>query len=350
MILPGSQLYNLILLVFGMLCLGTWANTFRMTSRWRFELYYFDFAIGALVAALLIGFTFGSLGWDGFALSDDYYNAAKQKDALALGGGMIFNLGNMLILAALSISGMTVAYMIGVAMMLTTGIVITYFTSPAGNGTMVFAGAMLILVAGVLLSVAYRLHSIERLLVLAQQGKTKSTKKKASLKGVLLAAGGGIIAGTYFPLMNAAAQGENGAGPYSMGIFFSIGIAISTFVYCIFFMNLPVYGEPVELSAYFKGKAKFHWLGVLGGIMFYIALISTLIMMRAEGKNIVPPMTMRALMLGAVLIGTLWGLLRWKEFDGASGKIKTMLFIALFALVSGMVSLSGALGISTSGS
>lgn len=65
MILPGSQLYNLILLAIGMLCLGTWANTYRMTSKWRYELYYFDFAVGALVAALVIGFTAGSLGWMG---------------------------------------------------------------------------------------------------------------------------------------------------------------------------------------------------------------------------------------------------------------------------------------------
>src|ERR1700743_3245250 len=123
MILPGSQLFNLLLLVFGMLCLGTWAVTFRMTSKWRFELYYFDFAIGTVLAALIIGFTFGSLGWDGFALMDDLRIAGKQKEAQALLGGAIFNLGNMLIMGALSVAGITVAYLIGVGLMLAGGMV-----------------------------------------------------------------------------------------------------------------------------------------------------------------------------------------------------------------------------------
>src|SRR5580704_8759475 len=109
MILPGSQLYNLILLAFGMLCLGTWANTFKLTWKWRFELYYFDFALGTLLAAVAIGLTFGSLGWDGFALVDDIGIAGKQKDAIAMGAGVVFNLGNMMILGALSLSGVTVA-------------------------------------------------------------------------------------------------------------------------------------------------------------------------------------------------------------------------------------------------
>src|SRR3984885_8259496 len=151
MILPGSQLFNLILLAFGMLCLGTWANTFRMTSKWRFELYAFDFAVGTVLAAVLIGLTFGSLGWDGFALMDDVRVAAKQKDALAMLAGAVFSLGNMLMLGGLSIAGVTAAYMIGVSLMMTSGIVIMHFSAPSGNRTMLIVGALLMLLAAVLL-------------------------------------------------------------------------------------------------------------------------------------------------------------------------------------------------------
>jgi glucose uptake protein len=349
MILPGSQLLNLILLLVGVFCLGTWANTFKMTSRWRFELYYFDFAFGTVLAAVLIGLTFGSLGWDGFALRDDFGIAAKQKDAMALAAGVIFNLGNMLILSALSIAGLTVACMIGLATMMTSGMVLLQFARPSGNGPMLYAGAVLILGSAALLAFAARLHSIERLVLLAQQGKTKSTKKKVSMKGILLAAGGGIIAGGYFPLVNVAGEGETGVGPYLLGIFFTIGMAISTVVFGVFFMNLPVHGEPLEVGAYFKGKAKFHWLGVLGGILFYIALISLLLMAPAEGKNVVPAFIIRALMLAAALIGAMWGILRWNEFAGAGGKVRTFLLIALFAFVTGVVGISAAAGISTAG-
>jgi len=349
MILPGSQLFNVILLAFGMLCLGTWANTFRMTSKWRFELYAFDFAVGTVLAAVLIGLTFGTLGWDGFALSDDLRIAAKQKDALALLAGAVFNLGNMLILAGLSMAGVMVAYMIGVSFMLTSGIVIMYFTSPSGSGPMMAAGTVFILIAAVLLGISVRTHSMERLVALMREGKTKSTRKRVSIKGLLLAGGGGIVASAFFPLVNSARDGESGVGPYALGIFFAVGITVSTFVFGLFFMNLPVQGDPLELTAYFKGKAKFHWLGVFGGILFYFGLISLLIVARAEGKNIVPAFIVRALMLAAALIGTLWGLLKWKEFASAGGKVRTILLIALLVFVVGMVGLSASAGISTAG-
>jgi glucose uptake protein len=349
MILPGSQLFNLILLALGMLCLGTWANTFRMTAKWRFELYAFDFAVGAVLASVLIGLTFGTFGWDGFALTDDIRIAAKQKDALAMLGGAVFNLGNMLILGGLSIAGVTAAYMIGVSLMFTLGIVIMHFTVPSGNRTMLLVGALLLLTSAVLIGVASRIHSLERLVILMREGKTKSTKKVVSIKGIVLTFIGGIVASGFFPLVNAARDGENGVGPYALGIFFAIGIAITTFVYGLFFMNLPVQGDPLELTAYFKGKAKFHWLGVAGGILFYFGLISLLIVARAEGKNILPLITVRSLMLAAALIGTLWGLLKWQEFANAGGKVKTILLIALFIFVVGMAGLSASAGISTAG-
>jgi len=349
MILPGSQLYNLILLAFGMFCLGTWATTFKMTSKWRFELYYFDFAIGALLAAILIGFTFGSLGWDGFALTDDISIAGKQKWALAMAAGTVFNLGNMLILSALSVAGITVAYMIGLGVMLTSGMVITYFTSPSGNGGMLAGGAVLILASVVLLTVAFRMNALARLVTLMREGKTKSTRKVVSLKGQLLAIVGGLVASAWFPLVNSARSGENGLGPYALGIFFVVGIVISTVVFNLFFMNLPVHGDPLEFNAYFNGKAKFHWLGIAGGVLWYIGMASMLVVARAEGKNILSPVTIRGLMMGAVAVGILWGLLRWKEFAGVGGRIKVILSIALFVFVVGAVGLSVAAGISTGG-
>jgi glucose uptake protein len=350
MILPGSQLFNLILLALGMLCLGTWFNTFKMTTKWRFELYAFDFAIGAVLASVLIGFTFGSLGWDGFALTDDIRIAAKQKDALAMLAGAVFSLGNMLMLGGLSIAGVTAAYMIGVSLMMTSGIVIMHFSAPSGNRTMLIVGALLMLLAAVLLGAASRIHSLERLVIQMREGKTKSTKKVVSIKGIILTFVGGLVASGLFPLVTSAArESESGAGPYLIGIFFAAGVAISTFVYGLFFMNLPVQGDPLELTAYFKGKAKSHWLGIGGGVLFYCGLISLLVVARAEDKNILSLFTVRALMLTAALIGTLWGLLKWKEFANSGGKVKTILLIALFVFVVGMAGLSASAGISTGG-
>ena len=182
-----------------------------------------------------------------------------------------------------------------------------------------------------------------------REGKTKSTRKVVSLKGQLLAIVGGIIASGYFPLVDSARSGENGLGPYSLGIFFTVGIVISTFIFNLFFMNLPVHGEPLEFTAYFNGKAKSHWLGMAGGALFYLGLASTLIVARAEGKSIISPVAGRAIMLAAVAVGTAWGLLRWKEFAGSGGRIKVILMISLFLFVIGAVGLSVAAGISTGG-
>ncbi len=114
-------------------------------------------------------------------------------------------------------------------------------------------------------------------------------------------------------------------------------------------MNLPVHGEPLEFSAYFNGKAKSHWLGMLGGALFYLGLASTLIVARAEGKSIISPVAGRGIMLAAVAVGTAWGLLRWKEFAGSGGRIKVILMISLFLFVVGAVGLTVAAGMSTGG-
>jgi glucose uptake protein len=170
-----------------------------------------------------------------------------------------------------------------------------------------------------------------------------------SVKGPILAILGGIIASVCFPLMNVAHDGENGLGPYSLGLFFAVGIGIATVILNLFFMNLPIQGEAIELTAYFNGRPKSHWLGVLGGILFYIGLSSILVVMRAEGDNVMRPTTMRGLILAAAAIGTLWGLVRWREFEGAEGKVKTLLAIALFLFAVGIAGLTTSAGMPAAG-
>src|ERR1700688_3569246 len=111
MVLPGSYAAVLILLTLGMLGWGMWANAFKAGgSKWRFELFYFDFAIGIALAATVLALTAGSLGFDGFSFTDDLRLAGKRQDFFAFCAGLIFNLGNMLLLAAASIAGLTVAF------------------------------------------------------------------------------------------------------------------------------------------------------------------------------------------------------------------------------------------------
>lgn len=344
MILPGNQLYNLILLAFGMLCWGLWANTFRMTSKWRFELYYFDFAVGAIMAALVVGFTAGNNGWDGFSIIDDIMLAGKRQEAFALVAGVVFNLGNMLIVGALSIAGITAAYVIGMGLMLTSAFLFAYFFAPSGNGVLLGLGAMVAVGAAACMGIASRTHSLNRLAALAREGRTKSTRKRVSVKGLVMAAVGGVLAGLAFPVANMAREGDNGLGPYSLGLFFALGLAISTFIFNLFFMNLPIQGDPLEIAAYFKGAVKSHWLGTFGGILWYIGLISLFVVARADAKNMPPALSIRAIMMGSAVVGALFGIFRWRDFANAEGNVKTFLTIALVLFAVGVVALSFSAG------
>ena len=51
MTLPQTYVATLVLTILTMLCWGSWANTFKLAGNWRFELFYFDYSIGVLLAA-----------------------------------------------------------------------------------------------------------------------------------------------------------------------------------------------------------------------------------------------------------------------------------------------------------
>src|SRR6185437_4273172 len=106
--------------------------------------------------------------------------------------------------------------------------------------------------------------------------KGKSKKHKSGMSGVFLSIAGGLLLGSFAPLIQMSRAGENGLGPYSIGFIFAAGILFSTFVYNLFFINLPVQGEPADVALYFRTKLKTHALGMLGGVVWYIGLIASL--------------------------------------------------------------------------
>src|SRR5258707_658114 len=110
MILPQTSSVMFAVMVLSLLFLGTWASMFKAAGKWRFELFYFDFAIGLMLAAAIFSFTFGDRGFDGFSFVDDLQQAGKRQWLFALLAGMIFNLGNMLMMGAMSLSRMALAF------------------------------------------------------------------------------------------------------------------------------------------------------------------------------------------------------------------------------------------------
>lgn len=336
MIIPGSSTAVLAILILGMLAWGFWANTLKATgNKWRFELFCFDFAIGAVIAATLLALTLGSLGFDGFSFWDELSLAGKRQDFFALVAGMIFNLGNMLLLGAISVAGMAIAFPAGMGFALIIAGFLNYAMNPGGKPAFLFGGVVVVLAAIVLDAMAFKGMAKAQRDARIEPGK-KPKRTRVSLKGIFLSIAGGVFLGAFTPFVQMARSGENGLGPYSLGFFFAVGIAFSTFVFNLFFMNLPVQGEPVEIGTYFQSKLKPHLLGILGGILWYGGMLAPLVANRAEGKARVQAPLAYGLTEAAMVVAALCGLFIWHEMDGADGSVKSRFGLALVLLIAGI--------------
>jgi glucose uptake protein len=333
----------LLLTILSMICWGSWANTFKLAGRWRFELFYFDFAIGVMLAALLYAYTFGNLGFDGFLFTDDLMHTGRRQLFCGLAGGAVFNLANMLLVAAISLAGMSVAFPVGIGMALVIGVVWNYLIKPAGNPQLLFYGCAIIVGAILVDAMAYRGLAALKFEQQARAGKVKSTRRPINIKGVVLSIVSGLLMGSFFPLVTmgrasdlGGTAGETGMGPYAIGVIFAVGIVLTTPVFNLFFMNLPVQGEPVEIPDYFRGTLKDHSLGWLGGILWMTGGLANFVASSAPANVQVGPATSYAIGQGATMVSALWGLFVWKEFAGADHRVKLLLVLMFVLFLCGL--------------
>lgn len=354
MILPTTYEMTLLISVLSMICWGSWANTLKLAQpKWRFELYYFDFAFGLLVTAVVAAFTFGSMG-DELTFGDNVMIAGKRPMIWAIAAGAVFNLANLLLVAAISIAGMSVAFPIGIGLALVVGTAGNYMMEKTGNPMFIFGGIALILIAIVLDAMAYSSR------VSAQQppppppdprGRRSPRKGSGPLKAILLSVVGGILMGSFYPLVlkARAVHTEMGLGPYAIAVFFAVGVFFSTFVYNLYFINLPVQGEAVQISQYFKGTPWHHLLGFLGGVIWCVGAVANFAAAAATGKALIGPAVSYALGQGATMISAAWGLLVWKEFKGAGSKSMMLLALMFVFFLAGLAMLALAPRFTTGG-
>src|SRR5262245_42375067 len=158
MVIPTTYWAALALALLSMLCWGSWANTFKFTGgKWRFELFYFDYALGVLIAAVIAAFTFGQLGTE-LSFEDNLAIAGKRSMAYAAAAGVVFNLANMLLVAAIALAGMAVAFPVGIGLALVVGVVWNYFLNPQGNPLLLGFGVALVMLAIIVDSIAFGQH------------------------------------------------------------------------------------------------------------------------------------------------------------------------------------------------
>src|SRR5262245_21074652 len=129
MVLIESYPVAVLMCIITMICWGSWANTQKLASKeWRFQLFYWDYCLGVLLLTLIFAFTLGSMGAHPRSFMEDLRQADVKYIASAFIGGIVFNIANILLVAAIDIAGMAVAFPIGIGLALVIGVVTNYYT------------------------------------------------------------------------------------------------------------------------------------------------------------------------------------------------------------------------------
>jgi glucose uptake protein len=308
------------LMILSMVCWGSWANTFKLTRGIRFELFYWDYAVGlaamALVAALVVGDHQG-----GETLSSVLGSANPKALTYAALSGVIFNLANLLLVAAIAIAGLAVAFPVAIGTALIVGATLTFFVDGAGSPTYLFVGVALAAVAVVCCAVAY---------------SAQSREMRVTRRGVVLCLVSGLLMASWAPLAAASMHRASGfLTPFASFVVFAAGVLVSTIPFNIYLMRRPIEDSPVSFKEYFSGGVSWHILGLLGGAIWSIGTVSNLIAGRAAGFAI-----SYAVGQTAPLVASLWGIFVWKEFKGSGAKAKYALAAMFFFYAAAIAVLS----------
>lgn len=314
-----------VLCVVTMLCWGSWANTQKLATReWRFELFYWDYAIGVLLFALALAFTFGSTGTAGRSFLADLNQAEGRYLQSAFVGGVIFNLSNILLVAAIDIAGMAVAFPIGVGLALVLGVITNYLASPVGNPLLLFLGVGCVVAAIVLSALSY--------------SRLPASGQRTVGKGIVVSVVAGLLMGFFYRFVAASMSADfinlepGKLGPYTAIVLFSAGLLASNFVWNTLFMRWPLSGAPVSFGDYFtKGTPGLHLIGILGGLIWNLGMSLSIIAAGAAGFAI-----SYGLGQGATLVAAFWGVFIWKEFKSAPAGTSTLLALMFGAFVVGL--------------
>jgi glucose uptake protein len=249
------------------------------------------------------------MGATGRPFLSDLSQATSHAIVLAMAGGAIFNVANLLLVAAIDIAGLAVAFPVGIGLALVIGAVSNYILSPKGNALLLFAGVALIVCAIVLDAMAYR--------------QRETGAPKAIRRGLIISIVSGLLMGTFYPLVSSAMEGPGLLGPYAAVLFFALGVAICAVPVNVLMMRFPLDGgTSVSMEGYLKARAGWHLAGILGGAIWCTGALANFL---ASKAHIVGPAVSYSIGQGATMISAAWGVFVWREFSAAPARAKRYL-------------------------
>jgi glucose uptake protein len=299
-------------MILSMICWGSWANTFKLTRGVRFELFYWDYAVGLTLGALLLAWTTG-----GASLAS-VLGASPSALAQAAIAGVVFNLANLLLVAAIAIAGLAVAFPAAIGTALIVGTVLTFLVDRKGAPVGLAVGLAFAAIALVCCAAAYRAQAahLARAAHLTPAGLTR--------KGVIVCLVSGLLMGSWEPFAAASQKMPGGLSPLESLAVFCVAVLVSTVPFNIYFMRRPLLDVPVSMRDYFAGGVRWHLLGLLGGLVWTVGTASNLVAGNSVGFAVA-----YAIGQSAPLVASLWGIFVWKEFVGA-GPAATRALAAMF--------------------
>jgi len=324
MITVNSSGLAILLCILTMIGWGSWANTQKLAgrARWPFELFYWDYAIGVAIMGAIFCFSFGMFGSAGMSSVANLGTASASAIGRALGSGALFNLANILLVAAIDSAGMAVAFPVGIGLALVIGTAQSYIQQPKGNPTLLFLGVACVLVA-IIVSAATH----------APIPKEAVSRKTS---GLLWAVAAGLLMGFFYPqLMRAISPGFNtqpiqpGAlTPYVALLFFGCGVLVSSIPFNGWFMH----SRGSHFSEYQTAPMSRHMPGIVGGFIWMIAMGLNVI-----ASGVAGPAVSYALGQGATLVAALWGVFVWREFRDAPPRTNFLVVIMFIAYAAGLL-------------
>jgi len=308
-----------------MICWGSWANTSKIsTAEWPFPLFYWDYSLGLILAALLFGLSLGSTGVEGRGFIADLGQTGLASFISAFVGGIVFNISNLLIVAAISVAGLSIAFPVGVGLALVIGVAVNYLKQPQGDPLLLFGGVLLVVLAMAVNVVAAL--------------KAGAAKSASRTKGIVISVIGGIIMGFFYRFvadsmtLNFNSPEAGKLTPYSAVLIFSVGVFLSNFVWNTYFMVRPIDGNRSTFRGYVvNGTLKRHLIGLAGGVMFNTGFLFNLLASHKAG-----PAISYGLGQGSTMIGTAWGVFVFKEFKGAPPAISWYLAFMFGSFIIGL--------------
>jgi glucose uptake protein len=317
---PEAYALALVFMIGSMLCWGSWANTMKLTPGYAFQLFYWDYVIGVLAASVFWGITLGRAGGGTLSFFSNLHQADALHFAYALVGGIIFNVANLLLVAAIDIAGLAVAFPLGIGLALVVGVLLNFIISPKGNSLLLFGGGLLVVAAIVLNAMAYRRREVEQ--------------RALSVRGLRISIACGILMGCFYPFIAKATTGEHSLGPYAVAFIFAVGIALCAIPLNYLFMRHPLTGSsPVSMKDYFASRRSWHLWGTIGGLIW---CTGTTLNFVASHAQIIGPAVSYAIGQGATMVSAIWGVLIWREFAQAPRNAKKLIPLMFVCFITGL--------------